>query len=355
MRLERRSSPSPVFALLSPLLAVALTILAGLALMAAIGQDPVRAMEVYFLSPFADAYNRSELVVKAIPLAIIGSGLAVCFRAGVFNIGAPGQYTLGAIFAGGVALFAPEGASGLWLLPLCLVAGMVGGALWGWIPALLRNRAGANEILVSLMLTYVAALLLDWLVRGPWSDPDGFGFPQTAPFPDGAIMPVLLSGTRLHWGAAIAIAVALIVWARLTYTNRGFSIRTMGLAPLAARFAGFSEARTVTYVMLVSGGLAGLAGAVEATATIQQLQPDISAGYGFTAIIVAFLGRLNPIGALIAALVLAVTYIGGENAQILLKLPKNAAFVFQGMLLFFLLACDTLIHYRLRFSGGVRA
>ena len=346
--LERRVAPSPALAILSPVIAVALTVLAGFALFAALGKDPVTAMEIYFLSPFADAYNRSELLVKAIPLALIGSGLAVCFRAGVFNIGAPGQYTLGAIFAGGVALHVPEGAAMIWLLPLCLAAGFVGGMLWGWIPALLRNLAGANVILVSLMLTYVAALLLDWLVRGPWADPLGRGFPKTAAFPDGALMPTLLAGTRLHWGLVLAVAAALILSWMLFRTRRGFGIRAMGLAPKAAAFGGFSEARTITYVLLVSGGLAGLAGAVEATATIQQLQPDIAAGYGFAAIIVAFLGRLNPIGALIAALALAVTYIGGENAQILLKLPKNAAFVFQGMLLFFLLACDTLIHYRVR-------
>ncbi len=346
--LERRVSPSPVFAILSPVLAVLLTVMAGYVLFALMGKDPVRAMEVYFLSPFADAYNRSELLVKAIPLALIGSGLAVCFRAGVFNIGAPGQYTLGAIFAGGVALYAPEGSPMMWLLPLCLAAGVLGGMLWGWIPAILRLWSGANIILVSLMLTYVAALLLDWLVRGPWNDPEGRGFPKTASFPDGAIMPILLPGTRLHWGLALAVVAALALTWMLYRSHRGFAIRTMGMSPKAATFGGFSEGRTITAVMLISGGLAGLAGAVEATSTIQQLQPDISAGYGFAAIIVAFLGRLNPIGSLIAALALAVTYIGGENAQIMLKLPKNAAFLFQGMLLFFLLACDTLVNYRLR-------
>jgi len=353
--LERRVAPSPLMAVLSPVIAVALTILAGFALFAALGKDPVKAMEIYFLSPFADAYNRSELLVKAIPLALIGSGLAICFRAGVFNIGAPGQYTLGAIFAGGVALHAPEGAPMIWLLPLCLGAGFVGGMLWGWIPAILRVSTGANVILVSLMLTYVAQLLLDWLVRGAWADPLAFGFPKTATFPDGALMPILLPGTRLHWGVVVAVVAALLLAWMLARTRRGFGIRAMGLAPKAASFAGFSEAGTITYVMLVSGGLAGLAGAVEVTSTLQQLQPDIAAGYGFAAIIVAFLGRLNPLGALVAALALAVTYIGGENAQILLKLPKNAAFVFQGMLLFFLLACDTLIHYRLRLRRATGA
>ena len=349
--LERRPSPSLLFSLLSPVIAIALTILAGTAMMAMMGKDPMKALEVYFLSPFADPYSRAELVVKAVPLALIGGGLALCFRAGVFNIGAPGQYTLGAIFAGGVALYGP---SDLWLLPLCLLAGMIGGALWGWIPAVLRSRAGANEILVSLMLTYVAALLLDWLVRGPWQSPESRGFPKSDPFPDSALMPLIDAGTRLHWGAVLAVIAALILWAMLHRTGRGFSLRVMGMSPRAGRFAGFSESKTIVFAFLLSGALAGLAGAVEVTSTIRQLQPEISAGYGFTAIIVAFLGRLDPIGAVIAALALAVTYIGGENAQMMLKLPKNAAFVFQGMLLFFLLACDTLIHYRLRLGRGGR-
>jgi len=199
--LERRPVPSTTFSLLSPLIAIALTVLVGFGLMAALGQDPAVAMRTYFVSPFLDPYTRAELVVKAIPLAIMGSGLALAFRAGVFNIGAPGQYVLGAIFAAGVALFAPQGPLSL---PLCLVAGMLGGALWAWIPAILRTRFGVNEILVSLMLTYVAGHLLTWLVVGPWQGTQSFGFPKSAPFPDEAVMPILLEGTRLHWGAVLA-------------------------------------------------------------------------------------------------------------------------------------------------------
>ena len=345
--LEPRPAPSRLFSLASPLIAIALTLMASAALMAAMGRDPLAALSVYFVSPFQDAYGRAELVVKAIPLALIGAGLSVCFRANVWNIGAAGQFTLGALAAGGLALALPNAAGPLWLVPY-LLAGCLGGMVWAAIPALLRTRFNANEILVSLMLTYVAALLLDLLVRGPWRSPLSFGFPQTRDFADAFALPVLVAGTRLHLGLVLAVLACVGLWLMMKRTLKGFEVRVVGAAPRAAGFAGFSEARTVWFAMLLSGGLAGLAGAVEVSATIGKIQPDIGAGYGFTAIIVAFLGRLNPLGAALGALVLAVSYIGGENAQILLKLPKNVTGVFQGMLLFFLLACDTLIRWRLR-------
>ena len=235
-------------------------------------------------------------------------------------------------------------------LSWCSSAGILGGLLWAAIPALLKTRFNTNEILVSLMLTYVAALLLDWLVRGPWRDPLGFGFPESKEFVDAFAMPVLIDGTRLHAGLLIAIAASLCLWIMMGRTMKGFELRVFGAAPRAAAFAGFSGAGAVVFSLLLSGGLAGLAGAIEIFSTIGQLQPDISAGYGFVAIIVAFVGRLHPIGVLLAALVLAVSYIGGETAQILLKLPRNVTGLFQGMLLFFLLASDTLIHYRVRLT-----
>jgi len=367
--LDPRPQPSRALALLSPVIAIVLTLVAGGILMAAMGKDPVEALSIYFFQPFKEfwlwltlppgeaemwLYTPSEVVVKAIPLALIGAGLAVCFRANVWNIGAAGQYTLGAITGGWIALSAPDGASGIWLVPY-LAAGALGGMAWAAIPALLRVRFNANEILVSLMLTYVAAQLLDWLVRGPFKDPAGFGFPESKEFQDGFIMPVLVGGTRLHLGAVLAIVAAVALWLMMTRTMKGFQVRVIGAAPRAGAFAGFSQDRTIWFALLLSGGLAGLAGAVEVSATVQQLQPQISAEYGFVAIIVAFLGRLNPIGALFGALILAVSYIGGENAQIMLKLPKAVTGIFQGMLLFFLLACDTLIHYRIRLAAPGRA
>ncbi len=359
--LEPRARPSAALALLSPVIAIVLTVASGAVMLAAMGRPPGEALYVYFAQPFVELwwyvvrpeeramwiYTPSEVVVKAVPLALIGAGLAVCFRANVWNIGAAGQYTLGAIAAGWLALAVPEGPGWL-LLPAYLALGALGGMAWAAVPALLRTRFNANEILVSLMLTYVAALLLDWLVRGPWKDPSGFGFPETREFSAAYLMPVLLPGTRLHLGVVIAIAAAVALALMMRRTIRGFSLRVLGAAPRAGAFAGFSQERAVWFVLLLSGGLAGLAGAIEVSATIRQLQPVISAEYGFAAIIVAFLGRLNPAGALFGALVLAVTYIGGENAQIALQLPRNVTGIFQGMLLFFLLACDTLILYRVR-------
>jgi simple sugar transport system permease protein len=362
--LQPRPQPSRALALLSPVIAIALTLVAGGLLMALMGKPPLQALRIYFLQPFEEfwfwltlpaeeaamwLYTPSEVVVKAIPLALIGAGLAVCFRANVWNIGAAGQYTAGAILAGWLALSAPEGASGLMLVPY-LALGVIGGMAWAAIPALLRVKFNANEILVSLMLTYVAALLLDWLVRGPFKDPLGFGFPESREFQEGFIMPVLVGGTRLHLGVVLAILAAGAIWVMMGRTMKGFEVRVIGAAPRAGAFAGFSRERTIWFVLLLSGGLAGLAGALEVSATVQQLQPNISAEYGFVAIIVAFLGRLNPLGALFGALILAVSYIGGENAQILMKLPKAVTGIFQGMLLFFLLACDTLIRYRIRLA-----
>ncbi|MEM1298482.1 MAG: ABC transporter permease [Pseudomonadota bacterium] len=359
--LEARPQPSTLLSFLSPVIAITAMLAASSVMLLAMGKDPAASLYVYFFQPLDEfwryltlpeeravwIYTPSEVLVKAIPLALIGAGLTICFRANVWNIGAAGQYTLGAIFAGGVALFGPEdpGAFGL---VLYLAAGVLGGVLWAAIPALLRTRFHANEILVSLMLTYVATLLLDYLVRGPWKDPLGFGFPQSRDFGEAYILPVLVEGTRLHAGLLIAIVIAIALWLMMTRTLKGFEIQVIGTAPRAGAFAGFSQRGTIWFVLLLSGGLAGLAGAMEVSATIQQLQPDIFAQYGFIAIIVAFLGRLNPVGALLGALVLGITYIGGENAQIVLKLPKNVTGIFQGMLLFFLLAADTLIRYRIR-------
>ena len=233
-------------------------------------------------------------------------------------------------------------------VPALLLAGAAGGALFALIPAALKTRFGANEILTSLMLVYVAELLLDWLVRGPWRDPAGFNMPNTVTFSADATVPLLFGDGRLNLGTPIMLVVVALAAVVAARTLKGFEIRLVGEAPRAARFAGFSEARLTWTVFAIAGGLAGLAGVLEAAGTVRQLQPGFSAGYGFTAIIVAFLGRLNPVGCLIAGVFLAITFIGGENAQIMLRLPLDATRVFQGLLLFYVLACDTLLLYRPR-------
>ena len=347
LELEARAEPSRLMSWASPLLAVALMLVGGLVVFAALGKDPVEGFRVFFLNPVKDLYALSELLLKATPLMLCAIGLAIGFRANVWNIGAEGQFMLGAVAATGVALYFEGSESGL-LLPAMIVAGAAGGAAWAAIPALLRTRFNANEILVSLMLVYVAQLFVSWLVFGPWKDPDGFNFPQTKMFGDAALMPVLLEGTRLHLGFALAIAVLVAGYAFMNRSFAGFRMRVAGEAPDAARYAGFSAQRMIWVGLLLGGAAAGLAGMGEVAGPMGQLTDKVGSGYGFAAIIVAFVGRLNAFGILLASLLMALLYIGGEQAQQYLNLPSSISMVFQGMLLFFLLGSDVFIHYRLR-------
>ncbi len=345
--LEKRPAAGAAALILSPLLAVALTLASSIVVFWFLGQDPWRALSVYFLLPVSDFWGIQEVAVKATPLVLIAVGLALCFRSNNWNIGAEGQFLIGAICGGGVAVWT-HGWGGPWVLPLMLVAGMAGGAAYAMIPAVLKTRLRVNEILVSLMLVYVAEFLLDWLVRGPWRDPFGFNMPQTVTFAPEATLPVLFDGGRMNLGTVITLVVVAVAAVVMARTVKGFEIKLVGDAPRAARFAGFDDKRLTIAVFAISGALAGLAGVMEAAGTVRQLLPGFSPGYGFTAIIVAFLGRLNPIGCLIAGVFIAITFIGGENAQIILRIPRDMTMVFQGMLLFYVLACDTLILYRVR-------
>jgi general nucleoside transport system permease protein len=316
-------------------------------LFAILGKNPITALGVYFIEPLTDSYSLIEIAVKATPLVMIAVGLALCYIANVWNIGAEGQLLIGAVCGSWIAVKTQGTDAGYWVLPAMLVAGAIGGALYALIPAICKVRFGASEILTSLMLVYVAELVLDYLVRGPWRDPNGYNFPTTAEFDPVATVPTLIEGSRLHLGAVIALIVVMIATVLLGRTIMGFEIRVVGAAPRAARFAGFDSDRLVIVTFLISGALAGLAGIIEVAGPVGHLQPGISPGYGFTAIIVAFLGRLNPVGILIAGLFLALTFIGGEQAQIAMKVPLDLTKVFQGILLFYVLACDSLILYRI--------
>ena len=352
--LEKRAEHSQRMAILSPVIAIALTLVTGAIIFTILGLNPFEALYIYFIEPLKylwtfqedDLWSLEQLAVKAAPLALIGAGLSVSYLANVWNIGAEGQLVAGAIVGGAIPVMFPERQSPLTLVTM-LGFGAIGGMLWASIPALLKNRFGASEILTSLMLVYVAQLLLDWLVRGPWRDPAGHNFPQTVPFSDWQLLPTL-DGT-LHLGVLLAVIVAVVLTILMGRSLKGFEIRVMGASPRAGRFAGFSKTGTVWFCFLLSGGLAGLAGICEVMSTVGQLQPSISPGYGFTAIIVAFLGRLNPVGALVAALALAISYLGGEAAQVSLGISDKIAKVFQGILLFYILACDTMILYRPKF------
>jgi len=347
LKIEPRPEPSRLMQYLSPLLAVALMIVSGLIIFTVLGKSPLAAFHAFFIEPINDLYGWGELGIKAAPLMLIGVGLAIGFRANVWNIGAEGQLTFGAIAGGGMALWFSSSES-VWLLPAVIVAGAVGGMLWAAIPAFLKTRFNANEILVSLMLTYVAVLLLSLLVHGPWRDPQGYGFPQSRLFSDAVLLPMLVEGTRLHAGTLIALGFVAVGWVFVGRSFIGFQMQVAGLAANAARYAGF-KAKRIIWIGLLSGGCAaGLAGACEVTGPIGQLLPSVSPGYGFAAIIVAFVGRLNPLGILWASLLMALLYLGGESGQMQLDLPAAVTGIFQGMLLFFLLASDFLIHYRLR-------
>jgi simple sugar transport system permease protein len=353
--MERRAETPVAIMVASPLVAVMLTLVSAAIMFALLGKDPRAALHVYFIDPLSDSWGLQEVAVKATPLALIAVGLALCYRAKVWNIGAEGQFLLGAM-AGGYLAIATHGApQGPWLLPMMLLAGAAAGACYALIPALLRARYGANEILTSLMLVYVAELLLDFLMRGPWRDPAGFNMPHSVVFEPEATLPLLLEGGRLNIATPLMLAVVLAFALMMARSLKGFEIRLVGEAPRAARFAGFAETRLVVTVFALSGALAGLAGVLEAAGTIKQLQPGMSPGYGFTAIIVAFLGRLNPVGALVAGVFVAITFIGGENAQIMLRLPLDATRVLQGLLLFFVLASDSLLLYRFRMVRGAQA
>ena len=349
LKLVQRAEPSRTMSLASPLLALVITVIVGVGIFMALGKDPVRGLGVFFWEPIRTVYGLSELAVKATPLLLIGLGLAVCFRSNVWNIGAEGQYIIGALAGGWVAMQATPDTS-RFIVVVILAAGVVGGMLWSGVTALLRDRFNANEILVSLMLVYVAEMLLSYLVYGPWKDPKGYNFPQSITFLQNTQIPKFMQGLRVNVGLLVALIASAVIWLFLFRTRAGFAQQVGGLAPAAARYAGFSSRGALWTALLISGGMAGLAGALEVAGPLGQLTPYVPAGYGFAAIIVAFVGRLHPLGIVFAALLMSMFYIGGELAQSRLGMPKSVTGVFQGLLLFSLLACDTLIAYRLTWA-----
>ncbi len=348
MRLElvRRPEPSMPMTLLSPLIAVALTVVTGFVIFTIYGVDPFEALYVFFIEPLTAQWSLEDLVVKATPIVLVAIGLSFCYLSNTWNIGAEGQLIAGAIFGSIPPIFFPG-----WNDPSVLIAmlllGVIGGMLYAAIPAVLKTRFGANEILTSLMLVYVAQLLVDYLARGPWRNPEGHNFPDSRPFDGWQLLPTF-GNTNVRISIVFVIVAVVVVGFLMRNTLTGFQVRVIGQAPRAGAFAGFSRNRMILTAFLISGGLAGLAGVCEVAGPIGMLRISVSPGYGFTAIIVAFLGRLNPYGILIAGFVLALTFLGGEGAQIALGLPEQMTRVFQGMLLFYVLACDTFILYRPR-------
>jgi simple sugar transport system permease protein len=331
---------------LAPIAAVALTMLLGAVIFGLLGFDGLGAVREIFLGPLLTSYKWQDLAVKGTPLIIIAIGLSIAYKANVWNIGAEGQYIVGAIAGTGVAL-ATQSLTGFWILPLMLIAGVVGGAAYAAIPALLRIRFGVSEILTSLMLTYASVQLLFYLVFGPWKSPTSMGQPQTIMFGADQTLPYIIQGTIVQLGTPLALIVGLVAWGLMSRSVFGFQIKVVGLAPNAARHGGFSASTTIWLAMLVSGGLAGFAGILEAAGPVGRLVPQFPANYGFTAIIVAFLGRLHPIGVILAGIVLAISIVGGDMAQTSMRFPNPAVGILQAMMLFLLLGADLFIRYRL--------
>lgn len=354
MHIEKRVSDSTAMLYLSPLLAIALTLVAGGLLFAALGHAPLASLYTFFILPVSDIYGLSELMVKVTPLLLCATGLTLCFKAKIWNIGAEGQFVFAALVGGAVSLQLID-TQGFWVLPVILLSGILAGMFWSGIAALLLTRFNTNEILTTIMLNYIAVNLLLWGVHGPLKDPHGFNFPESALFAEHTLLPLLSPDYRVTIALFIALFMAVVIWVILARTLLGFQLRVLGENREAAHFSGFNSKAIIWFLLLFSGAMAGLAAISEVNGPTAQLIPTLSMGYGYAAIIVAFMGRMHPVGIVLASALLGLTYLGGEMAQIDMGLPKSITGLFQGMLLFFLLACDLLIGYRIVWTQRLTA
>ncbi len=346
LKLEKRPSDSRLMAYLSPLIAILLTLFCGGILFVFLGHDPLAALHTFFIAPLTSVYGWTELGIKVAPLLLCAMGLTLCFRAKIWNIGAEGQFIMGAL-GGSIAALQFLDADSRWALVPILLAGTLSGLGWAALAAWLKTRFNANEILTTIMLNYVALNALLYGVHGPLKDPEGFNFPESALFADATLLPVFSDDYRLNISILFALLAMVAIWTLMARSWVGYQIRVLGEDAKAARYAGFKDKQLTWFALLACGALAGLAGVSEVTGPLGQLVPQVSPGYGYAAIIVVFLGRMQPLGILFASMLLALTYMGGEMVQMEMTLPKSITGLFQGMLLFFLLATDFLIAYRL--------
>ncbi len=346
-RLVARTESSLRAQLLVPLAAIVLTLLAGSILFSLLGKNPLAAFHAFFIEPLSTRYGIGEVLLKMGPLLLIAQGLAIGFRARVWNIGAEGQLLAGAMAAAALALHF-DTTDSAWLLPAMVCVGTLAGAAWAGIAAWLRTAFNANEILVTFMLSSIALQLLYYLVSGPLRDPMGLNFPQSALFSDAAMFAPLLDNTRVNNSLFLALAASLLAWIFVQRSLSGYKLLIGGLAPQAARYAGFSEKKAVWLGLLIGGAAAGMAGVGEVAGPLGLLQRSISPGYGFAAIIVAFLGGLHPIGIVFAAFFMALIYVGGDMSLVSVGLPNSSATIFQGLLLVFYLACFLFANHRLQ-------
>ena len=349
-----RQAPSRLWQVASPMLALVLAVITGAWFLALQGLPVSAVLYDFLIAPLTDNYSRIELLGKATPLLICALGLAVCYRAKLWNIGGEGQFLMGAIAGGALALHIDSWSS--WMsIPIILLAGMIAGALWAALAAWLRTRWDANEVLTTIMLNYIALNFLAWCVNGPLKDPHGFSFPESALFADSVLLPSISTTAYLSLGALIAAVFAALFLLAHYRAVLFYRLRLFGYDQKSVRFSGGNPKRLTWQALAISGAMAGLAGVLEIIGPVGQLTMNISFGFGYTAIIVAFLGRLHPTGIVFASLLMALTYLGGENLQLQHQLPKATTSIFQGALLLFLLACDFLVHHKLRFhKSGTR-
>ncbi len=348
---EPRTERAPFGAAIAPVTAIVVTILASVVLLSAMNISPLRALYFLYIAPFTSLFNLSELVLKMAPLLLIAQGLAIGFRAKIWNIGAEGQLILGAIGGSLLPIYFNDSTNAL-MLPAMVAMGALFGMAWAGIAALLRARFNANEILVTLMLNSIALQLLYYLVAGPLRDPFGFNFPQSALFPGVAMLPIFVPGTRANASILVALAVTIIAWLFMERSFAGYKLQVGGTAPNAAHYAGFSEKRAIWFSLLIGGCAAGMAGVFEVAGPLGQLQRVVSPGYGFAAIIVAFLGGLNAFGILAAAFFMAVVYVGGDIAQTSADVPYAVNTVLQGVLLVTYIAARVFADYKVRWIGA---
>ncbi|MCK8486268.1 ABC transporter permease [Paenibacillus sp. MBLB2552] len=329
----------------TPVLSVLLALLLCAGFIAVNGMNPWTVYAKMWNGAFGTGYGLTETLVKAIPLLLCGLGIAVAYRISVWNIGAEGQLTAGAIAATAVTIYFPE-IPAVWSIPLMLVLGVAAGAFWGLLTAIPRIYFGVNELITSLMLNYVALLALDYFVIGPWKDPEGFNMPGSPMFAASLSLPTL-GGTRLHIGLLFALVAVLIYYLMIRFTRWGYELRMIGANPVAARYNGIPITRHILLVMVISGGLAGLAGMVEVSGVSHKLMQGISPGYGYTAIIVAWLAKLNPLGLIVSAVLFGGLIVGGYSVQTI-GLPSSVSEMLQGAILFFLIAGDMITRFRVR-------
>lgn len=350
IQLIKKTDQNSVISLIIPFVSFLLALLFNAILLIIFGIDPLEAYTVMLKGSLGSSYALSETLVKAIPLMLTGLGVSIAFHMHFWNIGAEGQLAMGGIAAAFVALFLQETIPPNLLLPAMVIFGGIAGAVWGLIPAALKSTLGVNEILTTLMMNYIAILSVEYLYLGPWRDPQGYGFPGTAKFPESAWLPTLTG--RIHYGLIFALVGAVILWLILKFTKLGYEIRLIGENPKAARYSGINIGRNIVIVMLFSGGLAGIAGMAEVSGISRRLYTGLTVGYGYTAIIVAWLANLNPWGVLVVSFLMGALLIGGDQLQVAMQTPAAVAEILQGAILFFMLGGSIFNRYKLKILSG---